>query len=347
MLRTVQKEAQLQAFERFWQWWRTARDGIEVGLGQGSPESFESALTAQVESLHPGLTWEIAREEEGQFSLTLSGHGNFTLRKLTGAWAKSAPSPSQGWHFLPNRTGSFEAATETLQWEGIEISMEQLRLLIEVDDGCARAHLGAFHPAFAQLTDQSAKGALALALDSLLGEDEIERWIGRTELLAAPAPDSLTARELQLRIIKLADPERDPGYAAFEATLESGDPVVGIIETSMKRLDHLEHEWHLEVSILYLQTREDGIPVESEFRVGVDLENELIDALKPSQAIHFGRLMHSARRHMFFYVRDREWTQSALDAWIPLHPDRKVKFEWNEDPEWSRIREFEEAERDA
>ena len=53
-----------------------------------------------------------------------------------------------------------------------------------------------WHPRFAEVDEQTRMQAAFLYLDHLLGEDDVERWIGAIELLDAPA-DGRTPTELK------------------------------------------------------------------------------------------------------------------------------------------------------
>jgi hypothetical protein len=74
-----------------------------------------------------------------------------------------------------------------------------------LDEERVRAHVNLYHPAFSRLTPGHRHQVAALLLDWLLGEDNVQRWIGTINATGTDIPDSLPAAALP-EIIELWPP---------------------------------------------------------------------------------------------------------------------------------------------
>ena len=104
-----------------------------------------------------------------------------------------------------------------------------------------------WHPAFDSLPEQ-VRGQIAfLFLDNVLGEDDVERWIGAIEI-DETAQTGETPEALANEVRRQAEAATGDQWVAAEGTDAGGDPVIVRYNASIKRIDHPFAANHLEVS---------------------------------------------------------------------------------------------------
>jgi hypothetical protein len=324
---------------RFWNWWSQCRTELEAGLEAELPAPLLSDVSKQVEALHPELVWELGQGADGAYVLSLSGEGNFELRKLTEAWARESPREIQRWEFRPARPPKPEALELTLGFSEHELPLKDLCFVSELDSSRARVNLGLFHPAFSAMSDAQRTRAAFVVLDLLLGEDNVERWIGAIEPWPERPAEARPIDELAGLVAEVAASASTPRYTVAQAVSSDGRPVLSSINLTLRRLDHLFHDWHLEVAIPFLGVQPSGMPGPGELSLAQVLEDELAADMK-SIGVCYGHVIQEGRLRMLFYVQDKAAAEEVVTRWASRHTDRKVQRIWCQDPEWDNFRRF-------
>lgn len=317
------------AIAAFWKWWADAGPRLErvFDANEHVPEALTNEITRHVHAIDPGLAWEVGKSNTGKsYAFSLSSQGDFLLRKLAGKWVRSAPA-SPDWTFLPAREANLRGAHVVLSLRGLKLDFERIRFATERDEARLRLGVAVYHPLFESADEQLALQASFIVLDSILGEDDVERWLGEVEVLKEPRGELVDAAELVARARSLAAAVK-PDAACLVETGTPEAPVLGVFNLQLKRLDYLEHDWHLAVDLPFTGENHDSIA-----RAHA-LEEELVEKLKPAGAVWYGHVTEPAEKtmSMLFYVKDRETTGTLVNAWIAQHAGASA--EWTSDPTW-------------
>jgi len=175
------KGTRLHVIQEFWDWFAANRKKLELLYKDRSLEELALQLTREIDKIEPQLAWELGPGKREANLLTISAEGNRDLRKIADLVVQMAP-PLKGWEFhsskpprpapevvrLPESGETFV----TTHWEFVPLERYRIgRLdLIIVDDSLAQANR------------EPAIKAVSIYLDEMLGEDTVEKWIGKFEV---------------------------------------------------------------------------------------------------------------------------------------------------------------------
>lgn len=161
-----------------------------------------------------------------------------------------------------------------------------------------------------------------LALDWLLGEEEVERWIGALEWSGEPPAASAGPQDLRGHVERLS------------ATVPSGEWAVlqgeDAIVVAARPLRPVDHPYFDELCRLTATAVEGGLGElqGSEEELGVHFG---------ARAFHAASLTSNGERTAFVYVDREESTSTELGAWASAHG---YAFACSHDPAWEAIRSF-------
>ncbi len=161
-------------------WWRefnTQQEKLE-GVFSGQIEwDLQGWMNTQLHAIHPSLMWEFGPAVHGPgHRLVITPESEVHLRPLVNKILIEAPV-LDNWEFYPYRlTESAEVAEQSVQAR-TETSMESIWVKVSI---LPSHHFGlAFHsPDFAAEDDQLAFNTVFVAVESLLGEETLDKWIG-------------------------------------------------------------------------------------------------------------------------------------------------------------------------
>jgi hypothetical protein len=182
----------------FWAWWSGARDRVAEAIVTGNiDQRLVGEITSAVRRVHPAMAWELAPGAHAQHALCVSPEGNAEVRQAALRWLASAPPADATWEYHASKQ-----ATQKLIGLGIgpwRFDLEEMRAIASWDATRRRADVRLWHPLFAEAPENVRLQVAFVFLDSLLGEEDVERWIGEITLLEAPT-GGRTPAELRAEI---------------------------------------------------------------------------------------------------------------------------------------------------
>ena len=323
--------------DAFWVWWRSAGPRIAASLDAQDAVSFVEELSKQVHAIDPGLAWETGPGLHGaRHHLTLSSEGDTALRVLAQRWLARAPAPDAAWEYYPARQAlpSVGDWSLTLKDAGdAQLDFARLTAEIKQDSSRERIHLRLYHPAFSKLSEEQQGRAAFLLLDNLLGEDGVERWIGRVDRSSAPLASGAPASALVTAVEALAKSATGERFGLLQGKTESGEPMVASVNLAIKRVDHLLMDYHLTVSVPLLDPTPEGLTTNEEAAALNVLEDELIEVLG-HDAVYLGRETGQRKRVMHFHVAGQGPAEARVRDLARKHPERRVALSLQIDPTW-------------
>jgi len=176
----------------FWTWWASQRDRIAAAIATGTVASLAGEISAQVHRVDPKLAWELAPGHTAKHSLIVTPEGNPEVRPSSVAWLAAAPPADAVWEYYASRQ---PGPLASLVIAGATLDLKDVRAIAAWNESREVVNVSLWHPGFASLPPAVPKQVAFLFLDSLLGEDDVERWIGSIEVLGADTggrtPDEL------------------------------------------------------------------------------------------------------------------------------------------------------------
>jgi hypothetical protein len=328
-----------EAVGAFWRWWSVAGAGLITAAAMtGVYGDLPEIIGAMVMAIHPELRWETGPGARSRHRLCVSGSGDPRLRVLAERWRRAAPPPTETWEFAAAREPQPGMLSGTL--EGLEqpVDLGLARVAVDWDERRAVAELTVFHPAFTRMGTNDCRQAGRLLVDWLLGEDDVQRWVGAINVTRADPRDSQPAAVVPEFFQAVATRNPDPRWTMREAKTSSGHRVIVCALRPLRWVDHPLMDLHTAVRISFRRTVDDGLP-DGEALIGLlHLEQDLDSLVGPR-----GRLVASETSNglrVLHYYSDSE-DQNGRDSFDRFARSRRdVQVAHTYDPGWGRVRKF-------
>lgn len=321
--------------DRFWRFWAQHCADIERAIEEGTLDDWVERIDTSVHALDKGLEWELGAGSKARHYLCISGAGDLALRLIAQRWLSRAPAANATWEFYPARPGGSKESF-VIETAGVGFAMADIRVGVTLDVGRAIAHVALFHPAFAQVDEGMRRLVAYLALDSLLGEDDVERWIGAIDYVCELPPDAIPLMGLVAALEPLTkQPEL---YTLFEGKTAAGQRTVASVNVSVKRIDHLLME-NLATITLPLSPRGDGLTDGDEVGMLNEIEDVLLERLG-NHGVFIGHETGSGERKIFLHVAAAGSALPIIDQWRTDHSEYKPTLEVTHDPTWTILRRW-------
>lgn len=316
----------------FWTWWE--RSGRSIDVSSAGPE--HEHLTRLVQAAHPDLTWHFGPGRSARHRLTVSAGGLAEARPAAERWVRSAPPPDLDWEYASSVEPDPAALRQRLDLGGASLDLSEIRFDVHVAADDLRVHVGVHHPSFTDLPGEVTGQVAFMVLDWLLGEDDVERWIGTLEPVTTPPAEARSGDDLRAVVSSLAA-HRDPqAWTVLSGEDGEGRPVLAVFRRGLRWIDHPTFDLHHEL-VLPFEGDDSGQPTAAEADAMDALEVSLVDSLG-RLAVHLGRVTHAGARRLHVYT-DREDQNGAdlVERWAGEH---RVALASTLDPAWRQVRPF-------
>jgi hypothetical protein len=180
----------------FWTWWSGAQDRLAQAISAGSIDAgLIDEIGRAVRGIHPEVAWELAPGKGAEHAFCISAEGRADLRQVALRWLESAPPADATWEYHASRQAGQRPMS--LDIGGARFDLAEMRAIGSWDPTTRRLDVSLWHPQFEQVPSQVRPQVGFLFLDNLLGEEDVERWIGRVDILdahtAGRTPDEIRA----------------------------------------------------------------------------------------------------------------------------------------------------------
>lgn len=328
----------------FWTWWPGARDRVAAAIESGGfDQALIAEISAAVRGVHPDMAWELAPGRAARHAFCISPEGNAELRQVALRWAASAPQPDATWEYHPAKQPSRGRVRE-VEAGGRRFDLDATRTIGTWDPRRRRLDVRLWIPEAADAAMAIRMQVGFIFLDQLLGEEEVERWIGEIDLLDEAAdglaPDDLKA-ELERRKL---EPHDDATWVVGEVAGHDGRTRIVAADAALKRIDHPFADHHVTVQHVF---GIDRMPTNAEAQQ-LDAEEEDFLRRLGDVAILAGRETAPGTQTLHFVAEDPERMKPAIDAWAqdlpdalsPGLPQRRLKVNFARDMDWAFQREL-------
>lgn len=313
----------------FWEWWSTEGRAIDPH----QPSRAADELSRRVAAIHPDLTWHFGAGKTAEHRLTVSAGGVAHVRPSAERWLRSAPAPDETWEFRSSQEAEPDVLSRILSIAGREVDLSLTRFRVEpVEDGL-RVHVGVYHPAFEQMPGDLRAQITYLVLDWILGEDDVERWLGHIEPLVAAATS--TAEDLTAAVDSLAGSVEPDQWALAQWQDEDGLPGLASFRRGVRWIDHPMLDKH-HLLARDFQSQDNGMPADSSMLDALrEIESELEGALG-SRGLLVGHQTHAGVRTFHVYADGEDQNvDSALRDFAAAHG---LTLTSRPDPSWTEVR---------
>ncbi|GAA3678768.1 hypothetical protein GCM10022224_048680 [Nonomuraea antimicrobica] len=331
-----------EAIAGFWAWWQETRPRLDSLVAAGEAEGLEDLLAPAAAAIHPGLVWEVAPGKEAAHSLVVTAAGDAELRSLAHRWAKAAPPPDLLWEFRPSRQANPRATELTLDVGGLEFALDKLTLGLRVPRNQPRVDVAAYHPIFADLDEDIRTEATLLALDWLLGEDDVARWLGEITAVAFEPIDAVAAAHLPAVVADVASGFGEEEWVLLEGQTAGGASLVATARYPLRPVDHPMLDQHIAITLPYAHRDENGLPAGDSLTALRDFEERLAARLLKLRDDALLAAHMSTEGHRVIHVYADPTSDAAIHAkeLIVGWEEGKPRVDVSADPAWTAAAPF-------
>lgn len=326
----------------FWAWWEASRPQVDAMVAAGDSDGLAERLAPAVGAVHRDLVWELAPGREAAHALVVTAAGDAELRPLAHRWARAAPPSDLLWEYHPSRQANPRAQELSLEVNGFGFGLGKLTLGLRVPRSATRVDVAAYHPIFGELDEDGRMEATLLALDWLLGEDEVARWVGEITAVTHEPIDAVAAAHLPSVVADLASGYGEEQWALLEGQTAAGAPLVATARHPLRPVDFPLFEQHIAITLPYAHRDENGLPAEKSQAALRAFEERLAACLAELSDVAVLALHLSAegRRVVHLYADpDGEAAERARElasGWT----EGRARVDVAGDPAWSEVVAF-------
>lgn len=162
--------------EGFWEWFASNED--RIFNFENDQDTIFSELTARLRSIHPSLTFEISRIEDGKREFVLSADGDRRAFPFVESTYSKAPVLDR-WTFVKFRPRIGTGLV--IEFEGgFKLSPDDLKFALAKHEG--KIAIGIFAKDYSENEHDNFLRAVFVLLDTALGEYDMETKVGFIDL---------------------------------------------------------------------------------------------------------------------------------------------------------------------
>jgi hypothetical protein len=264
------------AIRSFWAWWAANRGALATAIEARALRPWVEPISARARAIAADLEWELGKGRRAAHYLCLSAKGDPLLRATTGRWRALGPPDDAVFEYLPARPGGGYVPHHALRFGELPFPMGDFRVRLEIVGARRAVNVGLWHPAFARAPLDLRGTATFVALDAVLGEDDVESFLGTIDTLDGPPEGGVELGELVEIVERMREAENT--FAVLKGRSKGGAPVFVTADLGVKRLEHLGLDAHAEVRLPLEAPTPDGLTTQAE----ADRLNVAEDALVTS-----------------------------------------------------------------
>jgi hypothetical protein len=210
-----------------------------------------------------------------------------------------------------------------------------MRTITSWDATRRRLDVRLWHDVFAESPMPIRQQFAFLFLDNVLGEDEVERWIGQIEVLDAPTGGK-SPGELKADVGRHAAEPAGETWILGQGAGPRGEPVIVMADAALKRIDHPFADQHVKMRI---PIEGGGMP-DDPLAETLNVEEDRLAGALAGAATLAGRTTTPGERAIHFVAEDLDRVRAGIDAWAKDAPQWRVKVDFQHDPAWDFQREL-------
>lgn len=326
----------MHGIEEFWHWWQHAgATELAAAIHTGDFGALPEQMADLVHAIHTDLQWELGPGRTAKHALCVTANGDPALRPLTERWLRAAPEPDPTWEYRAARQADPNVLGQSLQFGDWELQLEELRLSLTTDEDSLLVNVIAHHPRFAEMPENATLQITFLTLTWLLGEDDLERWIGDVSATEVEPADSLPADALPEIVHAMAARHPEPTWVVMEGEGQDGARLMAVAMRPLRWIDHPLLDQHAAITLSYPAEDPRDLPDSSALTALRDLEDDLTHSLAGAALLVAHETGRGARTLHLYCDSTDTTTQDALRDWVNRHPTASLDLA--ADPAWDEV----------
>lgn len=329
-----------ERIEAFWAWWAESRPRLDAMLEAGDEAGLAEALAPAVAAIDEALVWEIEPGNTADQALVVTSAGAPELRPLAHRWARAAPPADERWEYHPSRQANPHAMELRIQVGGREFAFDQIMLGLRVPPGKPRIDVVVYHPIYPDLDDETRTESALLALDWILGEDEVARWVGDITAASFEPIDPVPAVHLPAVVSGLAAEHDEARWLALEGRTPGGGKVTATARFPLRPVDFPLFDQHIAVTLPYRETDADGLPAGASAEALDGFELDLAARLPEEIALPVAHMSADGVRMVHIYADPESDAADRVRELAKGWPQGRAQVDVAADPGWLSVAHF-------
>lgn len=323
------------AIDAFWSWWS---DGGSGQVAMADPETGTVALLdPRVHAIDERLAWEIAPGSAAAHLLVVTADGDPEVRAVARRWLAAAPQADFVWSYADSRQPATTIDGRVLKFDGHEFDLGAVQ--VGVRRSGSRVDVTVYHPRLADVAEDQRLGVCFVALDTALGEEMTETWIGELQPVTTPPLDGFGLTGLRAVVRDLREEftgdDGRPRWITLQGTGPRG-PVTAGAQVPLAAASAPQLDQHIVVAVPYRGHDDNGLPSAAALTELERLKQHVTDRLEEQ-----GRVVaHECSGGVCLVHVYADGTTPAADqikAAVTGWPDGTVKVDVESDPGWSGV----------
>jgi len=174
---TISESPQIDTIRRFWTWFAANADRLKSLYANNRFDDLSQEMNRELDTVEPQLAWEMGPGKQKPYLLTISSEGNPRFREIADLMIELAPD-LKGWELYSSRPARPAPKVVQLPESGEAFETADWEFIPMENPAKGRLDLVVVGEQLARSDRQPALRAVSLYLDQLLGEDNVEMWIG-------------------------------------------------------------------------------------------------------------------------------------------------------------------------
>lgn len=323
------KETIITTNPEFWQWFQQHANAFYKITQAGEDiHDFHNLLSAKLNELREGYFFLSGMYDDDTAELVITADGHIKNFVFVEELIASAPQ-IKGWRFTALKP-AMDIHTHGIKMDGFDFSEETLSFYPNEDENHPdEIDITVVHNDFTEDNKDSIILGTHIFLDNYLGEINFATTIDAISVLPRQhaQKELIPIERLKAYLIwrekefvekyeGIRHNTENDGYTTFEGSLENGNTVVAVINTTLLTWDCVaSHPWIARIEIGFDGSESGGLPHQNDFSALNNFEDSLLDLLKDSDGyLNVGRETGDNTRTIYFACNDFRKPSKVIDA---------------------------------
>jgi uncharacterized protein DUF695 len=328
--------------DAFWAWWAAEGRALATAstTGDATSEALVAAMAPRVRAIDDGLAWELSPGSTSSHLLTVTAAGVPELRAVARRWRMSAPPADDEWAYadlrlpVPGDIAELVLRVGERDYVVGEASVDAYVRGLAVD-------VSVHHPHFADLDERARNTVALLLLDRVLGEEDVETWVGQVGSSPVPALDPVPISGLRSVVRDLRAQHTDesgaPAYVLLQGQGPTGSPVLVLARLPLRPATAPHLDTYVGLAVPYTDRTPEGLPGPGSLDRLRALEDHVAARLGASGEI-VAVQSHEGMRVLHLYVDGTTPAAEQVRAAVLGWDQGAVRVDSHHDPAWSEVK---------
>jgi len=351
------KEEPIRNYADFWEWFqKKEKDFFYIVRTQRNLEKgFFDKLSSRLGELKDGYYYLTGMYDDNTVELVLTADGITKNIVFVEELVQAAPTIA-GWKFTALKP-PLDIKDVGIEMAGYKFNGQNISFYAnELKDYPDEIDITIVHTDLTDDNKAEITNGIYIFLDNYLGELDFANNVDRLSVVSnqeakkelvpiAKLKDYLTWRQKEFieKYEGIRYHTENDSCRVLEAELESGDPLIAVINTELLNWDRkASHPWISTMILKYDGSKRNGLPDKNDYSQLDDIEKEIMQELKDADGyLNIGRQTAENEREIYFACKDFRKPSKVFFEIQKKYADRfEIRYEIFKDKYWQIFERF-------